>query len=333
MMDRCGSHIRVFLCVFLSVFLFLSHALECYAAPLYVSTVVVTPQSSGYISYTVDLPPYDCVIGGGTSQGATVGTYGYYNDTYTFDWYYRLGTIIYVNDKTFIRNYTPPSGCDTYVVTCSGLNASGVSTPTTFSGGSSGNTSLVVRPRVSVTGIVIDGVEYPYVNNFSSPYLPVGRLVSTDSLLVHCQISYVVSGYTSFNGVISCSNTPKVTLNLNRTSILWYEGGALSTSGDLSSQTSEITTGFDSSAGEQVSTDLKTGVDDYLKTEDEVFSDVSYDVPVLSVDDDDKPVIMLTSNFLQSLYISNPFISKCVTFVLTFGLVLYIVGFLRTHKS
>lgn len=97
---------------------------------------------------------------------------------------------------------------------------------------------------------------------------------------------------------------------------------------DVIDQTQDITHGYDSSGGDQVASDLTSGIDDYIKQEDQLYDQMQYEVPEVSLAFETQG-IMLASNFLQSLYISNSFISKCVTFVLTFGLVLYIVGWLK----
>lgn len=101
---------------------------------------------------------------------------------------------------------------------------------------------------------------------------------------------------------------------------------------DIKQQTSDLTSGYDSSTGDQLSSAANTAVDDYIKQEDQLYDQMSYEVPDIDVGSDTS-AILLSSNFLQSLYSSNSFISRCVTFVLTFGLLLYIVGWLKKKSG
>lgn len=93
-------------------------------------------------------------------------------------------------------------------------------------------------------------------------------------------------------------------------------------------QTDQMTNGFDNSSGQSDADRLAGEMDEYLKKEDELYDQLQYEVPVIDLQGDTQG-ILLGSNFLQSLYVSDPFISKCITFVLSFGLVMYIVGWLK----
>lgn len=109
--------------------------------------------------------------------------------------------------------------------------------------------------------------------------------------------------------------------------IKFYSSDGVSV-GDLNQQTQDLTTGFDNSSGSQAADQLGGQVDDYLKQEDQLYDQMQYDVPEVDLQSDAQG-ILLASNFLQSLYVSDSFISRVMTFVLTFGLVLYIVGWLK----
>lgn len=320
---------RIFLSINLCMLLFFTHTIHSYAAPVSLGSIYITPNTSGYIEYSTNLPEYSCILGGGTTQGANSGTYGYYNDTYVFDYYLTLGSIVYSNNSSFSRYFTPPDNCDSYVVTCSGISGTGTKTSSTITGGSSSTYSgLTVIPTVNVTGLVIDGIEYPYVNNFASPFLNVGFRVGSDALIIHFQITYKVYGYTNFNGVVNASNVPKINVKLYNSKIYWYSGTSSSSSGDISALGDQLTNGYDNTAGNAAADQISLEVYNYLKTEDALYDQMQYEVPEVDIASDGQ-AIMLASNFLQSLYVSDSFISKCVTFVLTFGLIMYIVGYLK----
>lgn len=112
--------------------------------------------------------------------------------------------------------------------------------------------------------------------------------------------------------------------------VAWYSDGSdrSVSQQDLVNLGNQITNGYDSSAGDSLASGLQTGVDDYIKQEDELFGRMQYDVPEVSIGSDTEG-LLLSASFMQSLYTSSSFVSKCVTFVLSFGLVLFIVGWLK----
>lgn len=100
----------------------------------------------------------------------------------------------------------------------------------------------------------------------------------------------------------------------------------------LGSQTEDLTTGFDSSSGDQAADQLGQELDNYLQAEDALYDQMQYEVPEVDLLADAQG-ILLASNFLQSLYVSDAFISKVITYVLSFGLILFIVGWLKKRDS
>lgn len=104
------------------------------------------------------------------------------------------------------------------------------------------------------------------------------------------------------------------------------------TSSDLSDQTDDLTNGFDNSAGSQAADQLGQEVDEYLKQEDALYDQMQYEVPEIDLLSDARGIV-LASGFMQSLYVSNEFISKIVTFALSFGLILFIIGWLKKRGS
>lgn len=114
--------------------------------------------------------------------------------------------------------------------------------------------------------------------------------------------------------------------------VYFADDGSVVTDTDLSQQTDDLTNGFDNSAGSQAADQLGQQVDDYLKQEDSLYDQMQYDVPEIDLLSDARGIV-LASGFMQSLYVSNEFISKIVTFSLSFGLILFIVGWLKKRGS
>lgn len=166
-----------------------------------------------------------------------------------------------------------------------------------------------------------------------------GTIISSNrTLLCYSASEWVDSGDSIITKVYNPSFTiTPVAYNFTLTS------SGLVTSQDVTNQTTQINqqiqqqtqqqteslqTGFDSSSGDDAADQLAVEVNDYLKTEDALYDQMKYDVPEVDIVSDGQ-AIMLASNFMQGLYVSDSFISKCVTFVLTFGLIMYIVGYLK----
>lgn len=191
--------------------------------------------------------------------------------------------------------------------------------------------------NLAVNGVYLSGAGIPYLQQgiysgnryFFSSYIDVipGSTFSTSnySLTLNLSTGLDIGSVVSMNVTFEPVNDSRYNY------IEFYQADRSSIGDSLEKQTQDLTNGFDSSTGDQVASDLQTGIDDYITKEDEVFDQMQYDVPEISIADDGS-AIMLASNFMQSLYISNSFISKCITFVLTFGLILYIVGWLKKRS-
>lgn len=101
---------------------------------------------------------------------------------------------------------------------------------------------------------------------------------------------------------------------------------------DLQQQTDQLTNGFDNSQGNAAADQLGNEINNYIEQEDALYDQMQYEVPEVDIASDGQ-AIMLASNFMQSLYVSDSFVSKCVTFVLTFGLIMYIIGWLKKKSG
>lgn len=126
--------------------------------------------------------------------------------------------------------------------------------------------------------------------------------------------------------------TPSFHLKISSMDYYFYSSRSSVSIGDLQDQTDDLTHGFDSSSGDQAADQLGQELDNYLNAEDALYDQMQYDVPEIDLQSDAQG-ILLASNFLQSLYVSDAFISKVITYVLSFGLILFIVGWLKKRDS
>lgn len=120
---------------------------------------------------------------------------------------------------------------------------------------------------------------------------------------------------------------------LDSLDLFFYDSEGLpATVQDLDHMTDDLTNGFDNSQGNAAAEQLGSEINNYIQQEDALYDQMQYDVPEVDIASDGQ-AIMLASNFLQSVYVSDSFISKCVTFVLTFGLIMYIIGWLKKKSG
>lgn len=161
-----------------------------------------------------------------------------------------------------------------------------------------------------------------YYLTASSDVAP-GQPIVVTSFTVNTEIN---ATNTSSNAIVSCTSLS------GYIQFFSLSGSDGVTRQDILDQTNDLTNGFDSSGGDQAADQLGQEVDNYLKTEDALYDQMQYDVPEIDLQADAQG-ILLASNFLQSLYVSDSFISKVITYVLSFGLILFIVGWLKKRDS
>lgn len=245
------------------------------------------------------------------------------------------------NDITFalplVGSYEPhifkvPDGCDKcsftifgeVVTGISAISGSGQAQNVSFSAGLSGYglvdssigySAIDSANTRSVLGTVVFDVQPG--SSFSFNYM---------NLLVHSFYDCTASTATVYARFIPYANNNFLTFYSSSDTT----GGV--TRQDIIDQTTDLTTGFDSSQGDQSADRLGSEMNGYLQSEDALYDQMQYDVPELTLADDTKG-ILLASNFLQSLYVSDSFISQVVTYALTFGLILFIIGFLKKRGS
>lgn len=210
---------------------------------------------------------------------------------------------------------------------------------------------LFGKPEEGGNPFIVDGPAYLCINGV---YYPVSvNLNSRNSTSArynfYCSAYLNLSSfeYISFQNTIfytsifkSASTLKHATVSLvpdsASCSLSFFDNtdvlSSAATTGDIRDLGEDLTTGYDPSSGDELSSAANTAVDDYLKEEDSLYDQMTYEVPEVDVGSDTS-AIMLSSGFMQSLYSSNSFISRCVTFVLTFGLILYIVGWLKKKSG
>lgn len=141
----------------------------------------------------------------------------------------------------------------------------------------------------------------------------------------HISGLYSITSASSSTVTSTVVLTPTVSVTVGRLLINFMRDNR---SNDIPQQTEDLTNGYDSSGGQQVADDLQSGVDDYLQKEDDLFAELNFEVPSLSLGDDTSG-ILLCSSFLQSIYSSDGFVSHIVTFGLASGFLLFIMGWLK----
>lgn len=229
-------------------------------------------------------------------------------------------------------SYTVPDGCTKAIVNIYGLSTVAVRS-VVGSGGINVSSTTYSVSGPGLSGSTVVGLNYGDSHNayidgsFVVDVVPGSVFSLTDYYLTascSCSASGSINAvfYFTFQGI---TDSPSDNF------ISFYSGSDVTVS-DLDNQTSELTQGFDSSQGDQVADQLGQEMDNYLQTEDALYDQMQYDVPEIDLVNDSQG-ILLASNFLQSLYVSDSFISKCITFVLSFGLILFIVGWLKKRGS
>lgn len=334
----------------LSLFLVVwwNHLDLVYAAPVQVGDRVVL--CDHVVSNTFDLPPitvlapsgepYVLVSGGSGFLSGGSGTINgnvstaYYNSvtqsySVPFDIYV---SFYYIWGPSNLSFPTMPSEADCYSLLASNFGGGPVMISASDSFSVTGSTNSVsVTPVLDSYSFSAYGSDVPCGNylGISSGYIYNLYGIANNYIRLRGRYDIRLSG----TGVVdhTFTLTPKVTFNVSALYVTFYKSDSVDSS-DLQDQTDDLTNGFDNSSGSQAADQLGQEVDEYLKQEDALYDQMQYEVPEIDLVSDAQG-IMLASSFMQSLYVSNEFISKIVTFALSFGLILFIVGWLKKRGS
>lgn len=315
------SFLRILLCIFLCVCLFFLHVDYCFAAdPITYSgvgsSVVVKAPLLNVTVFSEKDYSYSFTASG--SSGYLTSTPYYTRNTLTFDFNSSCSMPVGFFDP---NGFIIPSGYDHmsgYFV----FNVSGYS--------SSGTTGHKVTDFwLDIYG-VSSSHSAPDASNdiyfFVEMDVSEGAIIGSNRTLFCYSASEWVDSSDGYPQIYMTYN-PTFTIKPLKYSFILTSSGSV-TSQDIINQTESLQTGFDASSGDDAADQLAVVVDDYLISEDALYDQMQYDVPEVDIVSDGQ-AIMLASNFMQSLYVSDSFISKCITFVLTFGLIMYIVGYLK----
>ena len=326
-----------------------SHKISVFAGYDLISRVYFLNETP--VTQTISLPPvtvsgsaglpYVYVSGGSGYINNGIGSIGsnistvYYSsasDSYFVDFVYDIDFLSLHGGSSFVATSSVmPDDADCYVVTWGGIS------PTFSSASSSGSfgSSFFCVPTLTELSVLIQGVEYPVSpgqGNASALHDKPMYYVNEGILRIKGFYSIRVTGGSGTSGIDSAVLVPSVTLSSRGLYYLEYFSSGDVTSQDIVDQTHDITEGFDSSSGNQAADQLGQELDNYLQAEDALYDQMQYDVPEIDLQADAQG-ILLASNFLQSLYVSDSFISKVITYVLSFGLILFIVGWLKKRDS
>lgn len=208
--------------------------------------------------------------------------------------------------------------------------------PSTFFSNSNGS-ATITSATLHWNGYDVPGVRPGDFWIFRSDAMPTVSFLQNLYFLENMTITFhVVQNTVGYSG----SNSPTGSFQPSFTFTPFYYVGTFYSLGDgdpvtdvdIKDQTDQIVNGFDSSSGDQAADQLGQELDNYLQAEDALYDQMQYDVPEIDLQSDAQG-ILLASNFLQSLYVSDSFISKVITYVLSFGLILFIVGWLKKRDS
>lgn len=310
---------------FLGIFCFLQDDFSVFATsstPPVDDIIVISV--SGYKT-TVTLPSIVVIGNLAYYQNSIVGGSGgaplpyWQNNTifYSFDTTCRIHPFTYTDGRYF----TVPDGVD-HIIFYANIHFSPSS--------SSGSCGFSLNP-ISCSGPEGTGVTQAInsdgdaIINVSMDVIP-GQVLNLENFSILLNVTEYAQAGSNYDYTYS----PSFEFWVKYCSVTCYSGFSAASSSDISKLTQDLTLGYDSSIGDQVSSELDSEMDNYLQVEDSLYDQMHYDVPEFSLMNvDSKSGILLASSFLQSLYVSDSFISNVITFVLTLGLILYIIGWLK----